>query len=172
MNTRAPPKLSNSTRIYFNESVQLTECHNHTAVEFIDQNQIQWQIISIISGLMNGLLLILLIVCLQVTVEGFTGGSVLLPCSSTQDDLKLQDINVHWRHNGSKIVCDIIKGEDSLELQDTVYKNRAETFSDGYLRGNFSVKLNNITHTDAGKYTCIITPSSELITVELIIKGK
>ncbi len=43
------------------ESVQLTECHNHTAVEFIEQNQTQWQIIIIISALMNGLLLIVLI---------------------------------------------------------------------------------------------------------------
>ncbi len=46
---------------FITESAQVTECHNHTAVEFIDQNQTQWQIISIISALMNGLLLILLI---------------------------------------------------------------------------------------------------------------
>ncbi|XP_039550764.1 uncharacterized protein LOC120495325 [Pimephales promelas] len=67
MNTRTPPKLSNSTRLHFTESTQITECHNHTAMEFIDQNQIdknqkQYQIIIIISGLMNGLLLIVLIV--------------------------------------------------------------------------------------------------------------
>uniref|UniRef100_A0A9J7Z2R2 Si:dkey-208m12.3 n=1 Tax=Cyprinus carpio carpio TaxID=630221 RepID=A0A9J7Z2R2_CYPCA len=62
MNTETPPNLSNSTRIYFNESAQLTECHNHTVYEFIDQNQTQYQIIIIISALMNGLLLILLIV--------------------------------------------------------------------------------------------------------------
>ncbi|XP_016298272.1 uncharacterized protein LOC107655325 [Sinocyclocheilus anshuiensis] len=61
MNTETPPKLSNSTRLHFNET-QLTECHNHTVLEeFIDQNQTQWQIIIIISALMNGLLLILLI---------------------------------------------------------------------------------------------------------------
>ncbi|XP_058617276.1 uncharacterized protein LOC131530824 isoform X2 [Onychostoma macrolepis] len=66
MNTETPPKLSNSTRIYFNESTQLTECHNHTALEFIDQNQTQWKIISIISALMNGLLIIVLIEGLQI----------------------------------------------------------------------------------------------------------
>ncbi|XDV22139.1 hypothetical protein PO909_027098 [Leuciscus waleckii] len=49
MNTRTPPKLSNSTRLHF------------TALEFIDQNQTQCQIIIIISALMNGLLLIVLI---------------------------------------------------------------------------------------------------------------
>uniref|UniRef100_A0A9J8ADZ2 Si:dkey-208m12.3 n=1 Tax=Cyprinus carpio carpio TaxID=630221 RepID=A0A9J8ADZ2_CYPCA len=58
MNTRTPPKLSNSTRLHLNET-QLTERHNHTELEFIDQNQTQ--IIIIISALMNGLLLILLI---------------------------------------------------------------------------------------------------------------
>ncbi|XP_016362967.1 uncharacterized protein LOC107704541 [Sinocyclocheilus anshuiensis] len=71
MNTETPPKLSNSTRIYFTEAIQLiTECHNHTVVEFIDQNQTQWQNISIISGLMNGLLLILLIGLVKVFVVG------------------------------------------------------------------------------------------------------
>uniref|UniRef100_A0A8C1BLM4 Si:dkey-208m12.3 n=1 Tax=Cyprinus carpio carpio TaxID=630221 RepID=A0A8C1BLM4_CYPCA len=60
MNTRTPPKLSNSTRIYFNESTQLT--HNHTAVDCIDQNQTQHHIIIIISALMNGLLIIVVIV--------------------------------------------------------------------------------------------------------------
>ncbi|KAK7127093.1 hypothetical protein R3I94_018319 [Phoxinus phoxinus] len=61
MKTGTPPKLSNSTRLHFTEPTPLTECHNHTAVEFIDQNQTQWQIMIIISGLMNGLLLIALI---------------------------------------------------------------------------------------------------------------
>ncbi|KAK7137219.1 hypothetical protein R3I93_017330 [Phoxinus phoxinus] len=71
MNTDSPLKLSNSTRLHFNESTQLTECHNHTAVEFIDQNQKQCQIIIIIiSGLMNGLLLIVLIGLVKVFVVG------------------------------------------------------------------------------------------------------
>jgi len=91
MKTGTPPKLSHSTRLHFTgefiysfsdqdidafmchllpslfpffpESTQLTECLNHTVVEFIDQNQnhTQWQSIIIISGLMNGLLLIVLI---------------------------------------------------------------------------------------------------------------
>ncbi|KAL1251140.1 hypothetical protein QQF64_018936 [Cirrhinus molitorella] len=62
MNTETPPKLSNSTRLYITEPVQLTKCHNHTAVEFIDQKQAQWQIIIITSALMNGLLIIVVIV--------------------------------------------------------------------------------------------------------------
>ncbi|XP_051763679.1 uncharacterized protein LOC127520002 [Ctenopharyngodon idella] len=70
INTDTPPKFSNSTRLYFNESTQLTECHNHTAVEFIDQNQTQCQIIIIISALMNGLLVVVVIGLVKVFVVG------------------------------------------------------------------------------------------------------
>ncbi len=107
----------------------------------------------------------------QVTVEGFIGGSVVLSCSSTEHHVKLQDTDVHWRHNGSKIVFDIIKGEDSLALQDSEYKNRAESFPPEYLRRNFSIKLNNLQYIHAGKYICHITPSYEQKTVLLIING-
>ncbi|XP_016371919.1 uncharacterized protein LOC107711444 [Sinocyclocheilus rhinocerous] len=73
MNTRTPPKLSNSTRIYFNESTQLTvvtECHNHTVTEYFEQNQTQWKIIIIIFGLMNGLLVIVVVGLVKVFVVG------------------------------------------------------------------------------------------------------
>ncbi len=108
--------------------------------------------------------------CLQVTVEGVIGDSVVLPCS-TKHDLKLQDINVHWRQNSSKIVFDIVEGKDSIAEQNQRYKNRAETFPKVYEGGNFSLKITSLTHADAGKYTCHITNSSELKTVLLNIKG-
>ncbi|XP_048023981.1 ICOS ligand-like [Megalobrama amblycephala] len=110
-------------------------------------------------------------VSLQVTVEAVIGGSVVLPCSSTEHDHKLQDIDVHWRDNNDKIVYSIIEGKDSLAEQNPKYKNRAETFPDEYLRGNFSIKLNNLTYTDARKYICYITQSSEQKTVQLLINN-
>ncbi|RXN31334.1 CD276 antigen-like protein [Labeo rohita] len=100
----------------------------------------------------------------QVTVEGVIGGSVVLPCSSAKRD---QDTEVHWRHN-SKIVYDIIKGEHSVALQDQQYKNRVETFPDEYERGNFSIKLNNLQHADAGEFSCFIKPSDKQETIKLI----
>ncbi|XP_026053807.1 programmed cell death 1 ligand 1-like isoform X2 [Carassius auratus] len=106
-------------------------------------------------------------VSLQVT--GDVGGSVVLPCSSTEPDLKPQDINVHWRDKDRKIVYDIVMGNYAQELQDQEYKNRVETFPQEFLKGNVSIKLNNLQHTDAGTYSCIITPSSEHLTVQLII---
>ncbi|XP_016298309.1 CD276 antigen homolog [Sinocyclocheilus anshuiensis] len=110
-------------------------------------------------------------VCLQVTVEAVIGGSVVLPCSSTEHDLKIQDIDVSWRHNGSKIVFDIIPHSNSPVIQDPEYKNRTETFPQEYLRGNFSIKLNHLQHTDAGQYICYITHLDEYQTVQLIING-
>ncbi|KAF4097840.1 hypothetical protein G5714_021848 [Onychostoma macrolepis] len=109
-------------------------------------------------------------VSLQVTVEAVFGGSVVLPCSSTQHDHELQDIEVYWVYSDSTSVFDIIKGKDSVKGQDSWYKNRVETFPEEYLRGNFSLKLINLQHTDAGQYTCFISHSSEHETVELIIK--
>uniref|UniRef100_A0A9J7XM26 Immunoglobulin domain-containing protein n=1 Tax=Cyprinus carpio carpio TaxID=630221 RepID=A0A9J7XM26_CYPCA len=73
MNTRTPPKFSNSTRIYFTESTQptvVTECYNHTVTEYIEQNQTQWKIIIIIFGLMNGLLVIVVVGLVKVFVVG------------------------------------------------------------------------------------------------------
>ncbi|KAI2644272.1 hypothetical protein H4Q32_031143 [Labeo rohita] len=112
-------------------------------------------------------------VCLQVTVEAVIGGSVVLPCSSAKDDHKFQDTDVHWRHNDSEIVYDIIKGQVSVVLQDRQYKNRVETFPDEYERRNFSIMLINLIHTDAGEFSCFITHSSDSNqeTVQLIIKG-
>ncbi|XP_065115845.1 uncharacterized protein [Paramisgurnus dabryanus] len=102
-------------------------------------------------------------------VEGVTGGSVVLPCATSEIQHKLSDINVHWRHNDSLIVCDIVRGKFSLQHQDFTYKNRVETFPTEYERGNFSLKLNNLTHTDAGHYQCFIKHSSEQVITQLTI---
>uniref|UniRef100_A0A672TCA1 Ig-like domain-containing protein n=1 Tax=Sinocyclocheilus grahami TaxID=75366 RepID=A0A672TCA1_SINGR len=101
-------------------------------------------------------------VCLQIPVEGFIGDSVVLPCSSAEHDLKLQDINVLWRDKDSETIYDLIKGKASVERQDPRYKNRAETFPEEYKRGNFSLKLQNLTHTDEGEFSCFITHTDEL----------
>ncbi|XP_052446883.1 V-set domain-containing T-cell activation inhibitor 1 isoform X4 [Carassius gibelio] len=97
-------------------------------------------------------------VSLQETVEGFIGGSAVLPCSSKEPPLTVQDIDlVRWieKAKGQNVYI-IINGQVSVEGQDPVYKNRVESFPEEYLRGNFSIKLNNLQHTDAGLYKCYI----------------
>ncbi|XP_058615546.1 ICOS ligand-like isoform X2 [Onychostoma macrolepis] len=128
---------------------------NHIALHWSSFNPNQsWCSICVFAALINK-------VCLQVTVEAVIGGSVVLPCSSTELHLELQDINVLWRHNGSETIYDLIRGNDSVAGQNPRYKNRAKTFPDEYLRGNFSIKLINLQHTDAGQFSCFITHSSD-----------
>ncbi|XP_026098594.1 CD276 antigen homolog [Carassius auratus] len=113
-------------------------------------------------------------VSLQESVEGFIGGSAVLPCSSKEPPLTVQDIDlVRWRHNYDQNVYEIINGQDSVEEQDPVYRNRVESFPEEYLRGNFSIKLNNLQHTDAGEYTCYIFMKEQVFRiVELSIKER
>ncbi|KAI2650246.1 hypothetical protein H4Q32_000191 [Labeo rohita] len=99
-------------------------------------------------------------VSLQETVEGFIGGSAVLPCSSKESLNTTQNIHVRWRINNSQNVYEIIKGKVSVENQDPQYKNRTESFPEEYIRGNFSLKFNNLQHTDAGEYQCYIMEKS------------
>uniref|UniRef100_A0A8C2JVF5 Ig-like domain-containing protein n=1 Tax=Cyprinus carpio TaxID=7962 RepID=A0A8C2JVF5_CYPCA len=103
----------------------------------------------------------------NVLIVGYVGDSVVLPCSS---ELNTEDITVHWRHNDSLKVYDIIKGKVSVEEQDSVYKNRTESFPQSYKTGNFSLKLNNLQYNDTGNYTCHITNELLIHTMELLVK--
>ncbi|KAG1939886.1 hypothetical protein F2P79_017115 [Pimephales promelas] len=67
MTTEAPPKFSNGTKLHIIEPTQLIECQNntveqnHTVVNYTEQIQRPWGIIILISGLMHGLLVIVVI---------------------------------------------------------------------------------------------------------------
>ncbi|XP_026099781.1 CD276 antigen homolog isoform X2 [Carassius auratus] len=113
-------------------------------------------------------------VSLQESVEGFIGGSAVLPCSSEESTLTVQDIElVLWRRNYDQNVYEIINGQVSVEGQDPVYRNRVESFPEEYLRGNFSIKLNNLQNTDAGEYWCYIFMKEQVFRiVELSIKER
>lgn len=109
------------------------------------------------------------IVFSQVAVEGVIGGSVLLPCVSSKNEHKLQDISVLWRHNGSMNVFAITDGRGSVEDQDVNYKNRVKTFPEEYEKGNFSIIIYNLKHADAGEHQCYIGHSFENLKVQLLV---
>ncbi|XP_052446879.1 CD276 antigen homolog isoform X1 [Carassius gibelio] len=110
-----------------------------------------------------------------VSVEGFIGGSAVLPCSTEEPPDTVQDIDeVRWiqKAKGQNVYL-IINGQVSVEEQDPEYKNRVEIFPEEYLRGNFSIKLNNLQHTDAGVYWCYIFMKEQVLkSVELSIKER
>ncbi|XP_052446890.1 V-set domain-containing T-cell activation inhibitor 1 isoform X4 [Carassius gibelio] len=111
-------------------------------------------------------------VSLQETVEGFIGGSAVLPCSSEEPLNTVQDIGlVRWTHRGNNVYI-IINGQVSVEEQDPEYKNRVESFPEEYLRGNFSIKLNNLQYTDAGLYKCFISEKYVIRSVELFTQER
>ncbi len=102
---------------------------------------------------------------------GVIGSSVVLPCSARELQLKTEDIIVNWKHSDILNVYAISNGKGSVEGQDSEYKNRTESFPEVYLRGNFSIQLNNVNRTDAGEYQCYIIEEATIKTVELHIKG-
>ncbi|KAA0712399.1 hypothetical protein E1301_Tti018227 [Triplophysa tibetana] len=104
-----------------------------------------------------------------VTIDGVIGGSVLLPCASNKHEHNLQDIDVLWRYNASMNVFTILKGKGSVEHQEPKYKNKTEIFPDKFLKGIFSIQLNNLVYTDAGEYDCYIVHSGEHVKVWLLI---
>ncbi|XP_059425748.1 CD276 antigen homolog isoform X4 [Carassius carassius] len=112
-------------------------------------------------------------VSLKETVEGFIGDSAVLPCSSEEPLNTIQDIDlVRWIHRGQNVYS-IIDGQVSVEGQDPEYRNKVESFPKEYLRGNFSIKLNNLQHTDAGKYKCYIFMKESVIkSVELFTQER
>ncbi|XP_030638733.1 V-set domain-containing T-cell activation inhibitor 1-like [Chanos chanos] len=55
-----------------------------------------------------------------------------------------------------KNVYDVTSGNAALSQQDPQFQNRAQTFPEEYVNGNFSLKLNNLDLTDTGKYSCYV----------------
>ncbi|XP_017313855.1 CD276 antigen homolog [Ictalurus punctatus] len=111
------------------------------------------------------LLLIHTVSVQSVRVEGFIGGSVILPCSFDQ-----KPQTVFWRYNDSRVVCHIIRGEAFYNDQDPVYKDRVKIFPSEIEKGDFSIMLSNVKESDAGLYTCII-PNIKTLTLELTVKA-
>ncbi|KAI7790753.1 hypothetical protein IRJ41_000384 [Triplophysa rosa] len=107
----------------------------------------------------------------KTTAEGVTGDSVLLPCVTNKNEHNVQDIDVMWKYNDKQNVYEIIKGKSSVKDQEQKYKNRIDTFPEEFEKGNFSLKLNSLTHSDAGEYHCFIKHSHETVTIKLHIIG-
>lgn len=97
----------------------------------------------------------------------FVGDSVTLPClyENKQSD-------VFWRYNKNRNVLSIKNDKLSLEDQDTIFQNRAESFPSEYAKGNYSVMLKNVQLIHAGNYSCLIVKSDEEKNLQLFVKGK
>lgn len=101
---------------------------------------------------------------------GVVGGSVILPCSYQERELKPEEMNVFWRYSQSKVVFNIEKGSPSIKKQDAMFKDRIESFPSEYMEGNFSIRLLNLMPTDAGQFLCGIADELKEYRLTLQVK--
>ncbi|XP_050956637.1 uncharacterized protein LOC127157433 [Labeo rohita] len=82
------------------------------------------------------------------------GSSVVLPCYVGKP-LPMDDLEVEWRRADSETLVHLfLNGESRPEAQQQDYHERAHFFTDQIQQGNFSLRLDNLTAEDEGRYTC------------------
>ncbi|XP_046696638.1 V-set domain-containing T-cell activation inhibitor 1-like isoform X2 [Silurus meridionalis] len=100
----------------------------------------------------------------SITVEVVQGDSVILPCSAGGNEK-----DIFWRHNNTKTVYDIIESKEDFDDQDAAFRGRVEGFPSKFTEGNYSIRLKNVIHSDAGNYSCHI-PNTKTVHVELRLR--
>ncbi|XP_016420916.1 uncharacterized protein LOC107750165 [Sinocyclocheilus rhinocerous] len=82
------------------------------------------------------------------------GSSGILPCYVNKRLLE-QIWKVEWRRTDSETLVHLYQdGESRPESQQQDYHDRAHFFTDQIQHGNFSLRLDNLTAQDEGRYTC------------------
>ncbi|XP_053542349.1 uncharacterized protein LOC128635138 isoform X2 [Ictalurus punctatus] len=99
----------------------------------------------------------------KLTVTGYVGQSVLLPCSCSE--LQAKPHTFRWVY---------IKGSDRKEIfpkdETNRYTDRVQIFND-HLPGNLSLLISHLTVEDGGKYRCKITNTSDT-NIHLTVKER
>ncbi len=89
------------------------------------------------------------------------GSSVVLPCS-VDKALPMEDLEVEWKRADSETFVHLYQdGESRPEAQQQDYQDRAHFFTEEIKRGNFSLRLDDLTAEDAGEYTCTVYSQQE-----------
>ncbi|MBN3317043.1 BTNL2 protein, partial [Atractosteus spatula] len=100
------------------------------------------------------------------------GDEVLLPCSM-DSAVPLQELEVEWlRTDQDTLVHLFSEGESRPESQDRSYRGRAELFPQEIPRGNFSLRLANVTAEDTGVYRCAVYTAQDSGQTTLELKEK
>ncbi|KAL0199370.1 hypothetical protein M9458_007910, partial [Cirrhinus mrigala] len=98
------------------------------------------------------------------------GSSVVLPCSVDQL-LSVEDLEVEWRRTDSDILVHLFQdGETQTGVQQEDFQDRAHFFTEEIQRGNFSLRLDNLTAEDEGQYTCTVHIQDKTGETEVEIK--
>uniref|UniRef100_A0A671Q7M2 Zgc:194627 n=1 Tax=Sinocyclocheilus anshuiensis TaxID=1608454 RepID=A0A671Q7M2_9TELE len=104
---------------------------------------------------------------LHQVVEGTEGSSVILKCSHRRIVLEEKQLTVHWRHNDTRNVFDIIHGNVSVKEQDPAYKNRTEVL---LKKGHVFLRLTDLQLSDGGTYLCFVPALGIDHSTQLVVK--
>ncbi|XP_050950203.1 uncharacterized protein zgc:194627 isoform X1 [Labeo rohita] len=108
---------------------------------------------------------------LHQVVESTEGGTAILKCSHRRIILEEKQQTVHWRHNDTRNVFDIIRGKVSIKEQDPAYKNRADVLHEE-LKGHVFLKLTNLQLSDGGTYLCFVPALGIDHSTQLVVKER
>ncbi|KAF3698106.1 V-set domain-containing T-cell activation inhibitor 1 B7 -like protein 4 [Channa argus] len=87
-------------------------------------------------------------------IGAVAGEDVILPCH-LEPPFDVTTLRVEWKFNESFVHVYRSRMDDTA-LQDKKFKNRTFLFHNEMHTGNISLKLTNVSLTDAGKYTCYV----------------
>lgn len=108
---------------------------------------------------------------LHQVVESIEGDSIILPCTHKRITHEGKPLTVHWRHNDTRNVYDIIHGRNSVKEQHPAYNNRAEVLHERLEKGHIELKLTNLQLSDTGTYLCFVPDARVEHSTQLLVKG-
>ncbi|XP_029028541.1 myelin-oligodendrocyte glycoprotein-like [Betta splendens] len=88
-------------------------------------------------------------------VQAVVGDDVILPCHM-EPPVDVTTLTVEWTTRNGAVVHKFESRKDNTDIQNDTFKGRTSLFHDEMHKGNISLKLINVTLTDAGNYTCFV----------------
>ncbi|XP_067381194.1 myelin-oligodendrocyte glycoprotein-like isoform X2 [Channa argus] len=107
------------------------------------------------------------VICSHGAVRAKVGQDVTLLCQ-LQPPSDATALTVEWTCNSTNVHV-YRNMNDDPDSQNEKFKHRTSLFRHNMSRGNISLKLTNVTYSDAGNYTCFVVNLRKKATVTLAV---